>query len=125
MTQILSKELEEELAELEVVAEPSAQQKSRLSELKNELAHIQKKKEEYVAEHPEQRNLVYRRKYDKPKDSDRVQNASDAAAREKATRNLFKKNGLPRRPERSIYYDPVMNPYGMPPPGMPYQERRM
>jgi len=28
-----------------------------------------------------------------------------------------------KRPERSIYYDPVMNPYGAPPPGMPYKER--
>lgn len=39
-------------------------------------------------------------------------------------RNLFNKNGLPRHPERSIYYDPVMNPFGVAPPGMPYLERR-
>ncbi|WFD26160.1 hypothetical protein MNAN1_001136 [Malassezia nana] len=26
-------------------------------------------------------------------------------------------------PTRSIYYDPVFNPYGAPPPGMPYKER--
>lgn len=38
-------------------------------------------------------------------------------------RNLFNKKGLPRHPERSIYYDPVLNPYGVPPPGMPYLER--
>lgn len=25
--------------------------------------------------------------------------------------------------KRSIYYDPVWNPYGAPPPGMPYKER--
>lgn len=30
-----------------------------------------------------------------------------------------------RNPERSIYYDPVLNPYGAPPPGMPYAERRV
>lgn len=40
------------------------------------------------------------------------------------TRKLFDKNGLPIHPERSIYYDPVMNPFGVPPPGMPYIERR-
>lgn len=38
-------------------------------------------------------------------------------------RNLFNKKGLPRHPERSIYYDPVLNPFGVPPPGMPYLER--
>lgn len=38
-------------------------------------------------------------------------------------RNLFKKNGLPRHPERSIYYDPIMNPFGVAPPGMQYAER--
>ncbi|WFD18855.1 hypothetical protein MCAP1_001067 [Malassezia caprae] len=26
-------------------------------------------------------------------------------------------------PTRSIYYDPVFNPYGAPPPGLPYKER--
>ena len=41
------------------------------------------------------------------------------------SRNVFKKNGLPRHPERSIYYDPQMNPFGVPPPGMPYMERRV
>jgi hypothetical protein len=28
----------------------------------------------------------------------------------------------PKDPTRSIYYDPVFNPYGAPPPGMPYRE---
>jgi mRNA biogenesis factor len=41
-----------------------------------------------------------------------------------AKRNMFNKKGLPRHPERSIYYDPVMNPFGVAPPGMPYMERR-
>ena len=31
------------------------------------------------------------------------------------------KNG--RDPRRSVYYDPVFNPYGAPPPGMEYRER--
>jgi len=29
-----------------------------------------------------------------------------------------------RDPTRSIYYDPVLNPYGAPPPGQPYLEYR-
>ena len=85
-------------------------------ELKAELEKINKKKEDYVAEHPEKRNLVYkRRRTEEEKTQDKVV---------PAPRNLFNKKGLPRRPERSAYYDPVMNPYGVPPPGMPYMERR-
>ncbi|KTW30673.1 hypothetical protein T552_00386 [Pneumocystis carinii B80] len=29
---------------------------------------------------------------------------------------------IPKNPEKSIYYDPIYNPYGVPPPGMPYKE---
>lgn len=29
-----------------------------------------------------------------------------------------------RDPTRSIYYDPVLNPFGAPPPGQPYLEYR-
>lgn len=36
---------------------------------------------------------------------------------------MFKKNGLPRHPERSIYYDASLNPFGVAPPGMPYMQR--
>ena len=75
------------------------------------------KKDEYVKEHPEQRKLVYRRRQEKGEDQ-------KEAPPVEQKRNLFNKHGLPRHPERSIYYDPVMNPYGVPPPGMPYVERR-
>ncbi|KAL2314227.1 Protein saf1 [Schizosaccharomyces pombe] len=30
---------------------------------------------------------------------------------------------IPKNPKRSIYYDPIFNPYGVPPPGMPYREK--
>lgn len=106
------------------MAEPTKAQSGRLSELKAELAKIVKKKEEYVEEHPEQRGLVYRRRRDKENENDTSEEAQRNDAMPKKTkRNLFNKNGLPRHPERSVYYDPVMNPYGMPPPGMPYAER--
>ncbi|BFZ64154.1 hypothetical protein YB2330_005293 [Saitoella coloradoensis] len=29
---------------------------------------------------------------------------------------------IPKNPNKSIYYDAVFNPYGVPPPGMPYRE---
>ena len=120
-------ELEDEIAELEGIAEPNSEQKSRLHELKAELESIRKKKDEYVEAHPEQRKLVYasaRRREQREKDkedNEAVEGSTSKAPPMK--RNLFNKKGLPRHPERSIYYDPVMNPYGMPPPGMPYVER--
>ena len=87
----------------------------KLAELKAELEHINRKKAEYVEEHPEQRRLVYRR---------RKQGEPEIELPVFKKRNLFKKNGLPRHPERSVYYDSVMNPFGVAPPGMPYIERR-
>ncbi|KAI9570365.1 hypothetical protein HD554DRAFT_2085760 [Boletus coccyginus] len=91
--------------------------KSRLTNLKNELSKIMQKKDEYVKEHPEQRKLVYRTRKQETGESQK------AAPPVEQKRNLFNKHGLPRHPERSIYYDSVMNPYGIPPPGMPYIER--
>ncbi|KAH7886011.1 WW domain binding protein 11-domain-containing protein [Phlebopus sp. FC_14] len=112
-----TRDIEDEIETLEAISEPSASQKSRLTDLKAELAKVMQKKEEYVKEHPEQRKLVYRaRREEKPGD----QNEAPPAEQK---RKLFDKHGLPRHPERSIYYDPVMNPYGVPPPGMPYLER--
>jgi mRNA biogenesis factor len=101
---------------LESAAELSVSERARLANLKSELENINKKKEEYVKEHPEHRKLVYRAR----RQNDEEKKEPVAPQR----RNLFKKNGLPRHPERSIYYDPVKNPFGVAPPGMPYMERR-
>ena len=111
-------DLEDEIEKLESASEPSPADKARLKELKSELEKIVKKKEEYVAEHPEHRKLVFKSR--KPAESHHDQKEENSAPKK---RNLFKKNGLPRHPERSIYYDPVMNPFGVPPPGLPYVER--
>ncbi|RPD65006.1 hypothetical protein L227DRAFT_607610 [Lentinus tigrinus ALCF2SS1-6] len=113
-------DLEDDIAKLEAASELSASDKARLTELKAELEKTNKKKEEYVQEHPEHRKLVFRSR--KPAES-RDERKEESTAPKK--RNLFKKNGLPRHPERSIYYDPVMNPYGVPPPGLPYVERAL
>ena len=107
-----------QLPDLEVAIkelEESRSDAGKLAELKAELEKINRKKAEYVEEHPEQRRLVYRR---------RKEGEPEPELPILKKRNLFKKNGLPRHPERSIYYDPTMNPFGVAPPGMPYVERR-
>ncbi|KAK7686735.1 hypothetical protein QCA50_010335 [Cerrena zonata] len=114
-----TRDLEDELEKLEGLSERSPKDNARLAELKSELEKITKKKEEWVAEHPEHRKLVFkaRRRNNEEKDEDEIKGP------ELKSRNLFNKKGLPRHPERSVYFDPVMNPYGVPPPGMPYMER--
>ncbi|KAI9062957.1 hypothetical protein FKP32DRAFT_1612174 [Trametes sanguinea] len=113
-----TRDLEDEIEKLEARSDLSASEKSRLTELKSELEKIMQKKEEYVKEHPEHRKLVFKSR--RPAESRDEKKEEGTAPK---TRNLFRKNGLPRHPERSIYYDPVYNPYGVPPPGMPYVER--
>lgn len=108
--------MEDEIEKLETATDLSAADKSRLTELKAEMTKIMAKKEDYVKEHPEHRKLVYRPRKDQG-------DSQPPAPPGEQKRNLFDKRGLPRHPQRSIYYDPVMNPYGVPPPGMPYVER--
>ncbi|RDB28692.1 Protein saf1 [Hypsizygus marmoreus] len=105
-------DLEDEIAKLEAANDPD--EKSRLLDLKAELEKINRKKAEYVEEHPEHRRLVYR---PRRKEGEQLEEII------LSKRRIFDKNGLPRHPERSIYYDPVMNAFGVAPPGMPYMER--
>ncbi|KAG8901632.1 hypothetical protein FRB99_005192 [Tulasnella sp. 403] len=88
---------------------------ARLAELRAEVDRIKKTKTDYVAAHPEHRKLVFGER--------KTEASASTSTQQDNTKSLFNKNGLPKHPERSIYYDPVMNPYGMPPPGMPYMER--
>ena len=108
-------DIEEEIEKLEGSSDGN---KGRLTELKGELEKINKKKEEWVAEHPEHKKLVFRQRRTQGEKEPEVE------APRPQDRNVFNKRGLPRHPERSIYYDPILNPYGVPPPGMPYVERR-
>lgn len=92
---------------------------AQLGSLRDEVERIRKAKEEYVKEHPEHAKLVF------PSGASRERKAQTSEPRPQAsTRSLFGPDGLPLHPERSIYYDPIMNPYGVAPPGMPYVERR-
>jgi hypothetical protein len=112
-------ELQDEIDKLSALTGPSAAERLRLKEVEAELERINKKKEDYVAEHPEQRKLVYRARR-----TDQDSGEAGSSKPVDRTRKLFGKNGLPLHPERSIYYDPILNPFGVPPPGMPYIERR-
>lgn len=95
--------------------------KTRLSNLRAELDKLRKAKDEYVKEHPEHRKLVYG---EASATQSRRSDMGDNKPTVGAVRQLFGKDGLPLHPERSIYYDPVLNRYGVPPPGMPYMEKR-
>ncbi|KAF8746923.1 Domain Homologous E6-AP Carboxyl Terminus with, partial [Rhizoctonia solani] len=117
--------LETEIHELEDIGEEklSSTQKDRLRELRTEVARIRKIKQDYVKAHPEQSHLVRGLEPRARRPEGTAATNAGGSQATPAVRTVFGKNGLPLHPERSIYYDPVLNPYGMPPPGMPYVER--
>ncbi|KAJ1302696.1 hypothetical protein OPQ81_003011 [Rhizoctonia solani] len=119
--------LEKEIHELEDVGEDklSSAQKERLKEIRAEVARIRKVKQDYVKAHPEQSHLVRGLEPRARRLEDTISSDAGGSQATPAVRSIFGKNGLPLHPERSIYYDPVLNPYGMPPPGMPYVERAL
>jgi hypothetical protein len=72
-------------------------------------------KEKYVSEHPEARDRIFRTgKRGEPNDNAQKGGKDD---------DRYDEDGRLRDPTRSIYFDPVYNPWGAPPPGMPYRER--
>ncbi|OCF40382.1 hypothetical protein I317_05817 [Kwoniella heveanensis CBS 569] len=96
-----------------------AASKARLAELESELAYINKTKEKYVEEHPEARDLVFRNN----RNRQNQQEGQSGSSRDAQRAQLYDESGKLRDPKRSVYYDPVYNPFGVPPPGMPYRER--
>ena len=66
--------------------------------------------------HPEAKDRVYKQRTDRPGQEDEG-GPSDPHA------DLYGEDGRLRDPKRSVYYDPIYNPFGVPPPGMPYKER--
>ncbi len=71
-----------------------------------------------VAAHPEHRKFVFP---DKPSTDP---SGSNQHQNQREPPGLYNRDGKLKHPERSAYYDPVFNPFGAPPPGMPYRERR-
>ncbi|GAA6000297.1 hypothetical protein JCM10207_007946 [Rhodosporidiobolus poonsookiae] len=108
--------LEADIRRLTQKGNLSKAEKDELASLRSEVAHIQKTKNEYVEAHPEHRKFVFP---DRPGEGDA--DAGGAGADEPA--GLYDRNGRLKHPERSLYYDPVYNPFGVPPPGMPYREK--
>lgn len=95
--------------------------KEKLASLRQEIDRIKKAKADYVEAHPEHAKLVYSSGHP-PREKREAGPSTDRPTT--TSRSLFGPNGLPLHPERSIYYDAIMNPFGVPPPGMPYLERR-
>lgn len=154
LSTLLFKGLEAEvrrLSESERKNSLSATEKERLAALRSEVERIKKTKEDYLEKHPEHRKFVYpneeaRLKAEKEKEDNKGEGSSSGGRggplygkdgrlvsslvvvsltsarvrRESSSVLSFRQ----RNPERSVYYDPVLNPYGAPPPGMPYMERR-
>lgn len=92
--------------------------KKKIQELESELKYVSKLKEKYVSEHPEEHDRIYniRRKTDQQKEEGEGEASGSG-------KQLYDDRGRLRDPKRSVYYDPVYNPFGVPPPGMPYRER--
>ncbi|GJN87231.1 hypothetical protein Rhopal_000176-T1 [Rhodotorula paludigena] len=105
--------LEADIRRLSAQKNLSKADKDELAQLRAEVARINKAKHDYVEAHPEHRKFVFP---DRPEDA-KAEEAGDN------TPGLYDKNGRLKHPERSLYYDPVYNPYGAPPPGMPYREK--
>ncbi|CAO1620357.1 unnamed protein product [Jaminaea pallidilutea] len=87
-----------------------------ISRLQTEIAKAKEAKDKYLQQHPEHRKFIY------PHEKSAEENAAATAGQDDG-RGLFRPDGRPRHPERSVYYDPVFNPWGNPPPGMPYAEK--
>ena len=57
-------------------------------------------------------------------DRTKMDEAVKAKLKEKEERRQFREILKNKRdPKKSVYYDEVWNPYGVPPPGMPWKER--
>ncbi|WVN88368.1 uncharacterized protein L203_103574 [Cryptococcus depauperatus CBS 7841] len=110
-----TRELEAELRSLQSLNDQS--NKNRIAELEKELKYINKLKEKHVAEHPEDHDKIYHiRRKTEHEDEDAEGSSSGAGY-------LYDEMGRLRDPKKSVYYDPVYNPFGVPPPGMPYKEK--
>lgn len=100
------------------------------------MAYIVKTKEAYVKEHPDAKDKVFKPRgaggggrggdgQGQAEEEGDENGASGSGAEWKGRKRLHDETtGRLRDPTRSAYYDPVYNPWGAPPPGMPYKERR-
>ncbi|KAF6767550.1 WW domain binding protein 11 [Kalmanozyma brasiliensis GHG001] len=103
----------------------SEEDREELKRLQAEVAKIKRIKEDYLRKHPDQRNFV--RGYEET--SVGSSSAKPGQANVTQPQHLPLRGDAPtpqskqRDPRWSIYYDATFNPYGAPPPGMPYLEK--
>lgn len=95
-------------------------EREELGQLKAEVRRIREAKEAYVKEHPEHRKFVFAREMEEEEESKRKQ--KEGQEMEEKSRDA-KRPWEGRDPRWSQDYDPVFNPLGAPPPGMPYREK--
>ena len=128
--------LEQEIRKLSSKGNLSKQDRDELARLKDEVSYINKAKSDCKSQlsTPEERekaNPIFHRRLDveshpehrKYVFPERAADQSEGQASDEPA-GLYDKNGRLKHPERSIYFDPVFNPFGAPPPGMPYREKR-
>lgn len=97
--------------------------KTRLAELEKQLKHIIDLKEKYVKDHPDEKDQVFKTRGPRRPRGDGEDVAGQQQGGESSTMAMGGGGRPGRDPKRSIYYDPVYNPFGAPPPGMPYREK--
>ncbi|WOO80127.1 Protein saf1 [Vanrija pseudolonga] len=124
-----TRDLEGEIKSLKAASSLNDEQKARLTSLESELKYVSKLKDKYVKAHPDAADRVYnteRRGGDRPGTWRRPEDEADAESSTPAVdprAHLYHPDGTLRDPKRSAYYHATYNPFGVPPPGMPYKER--
>ncbi|KAJ1018805.1 hypothetical protein NDA16_004610 [Ustilago loliicola] len=101
-----------------------AEDQQELKRLQAEVANVKRVKEEYIRKHPDQRNFV--RGYEdgaRSSSNQKINPPSPSSTTSQTQAAPSIAQSTQRDPRWSIYYDPVFNPYGAPPPGMPYLEK--
>ncbi|KAL7421656.1 hypothetical protein Q5752_003425 [Cryptotrichosporon argae] len=95
---------------------------ARLAKLEAERDYVAKLKKKYVDEHPDARDRVYHTGAHRDR-AGRTGQQDDDDEGDERDEGVWNRDGTLKDPKRSYYYDPVYNPFGVPPPGMPYRER--
>ncbi|KAL1411548.1 hypothetical protein Q8F55_002510 [Vanrija albida] len=126
-----TRDLEGEIKALKARGTLDDEGKARLASLESELKYVSRLKDKYVKAHPEAADRVYNA--EKRDRGDRAGNwrgpedeadaEGSAAPAQDPRAHLYHADGTLRDPKRSAYYHATYNPFGVPPPGMPYKER--
>lgn len=116
--------LERQIQRLESRTTLDSDDQDELTRLQAEVANVKRIKENYIRKHPDQRNFVrgFEDGNDAAGPSSSRASTSHTASAHPHTQGASSSTTA-RDPKWSIYYDPIFNPYGAPPPGMLYLEK--